>query len=446
MPTQQPTSHLSKISTSFLASLCGAVVLVFLTTATPSAGFDSIAPFTDPLRALPDNIDQGVSLPGDTAPVACHDKIGNSGPLTMAEAVDSALCNNPRIKAEWAAIRIQAGLVGEARAAYVPTLSGAVNVMRTRTAYPGSGIATSTVEGETINAALNWRLFDFGTRAGNRRYANSLLVAAMAHHGATLQKTLAEVVQAYSDAQTAGTTLQAKDEMERIARNTLEAAQRREAQGVVGRSDTLQATTALAKASLEKNRAQGAKQKALAVLAYVMGAPANSTLSLADDLQGSEAVDLRQLGDWLHQTRETHPAILSARAQLEAADHKVAATRTEGLPTVDFSAHYYQNGYPGQGMSSKDSQITTLGVSVSWPLFEGFARSYKIRGAEAAVEQRRAALQETEQSTLLEVVRSYAGCDGRLAESSGIGNPAASGAGLPGCFPEEIRQGSCRHS
>ncbi len=49
-------------------------------------------------------------------------------------------------------------------------------------------------------------------------------------------------------------------------------------------SDTLQATTALANASLDKSRAQGAYAKAQSLLVNVLGVAANTRLDLAEEL------------------------------------------------------------------------------------------------------------------------------------------------------------------
>lgn len=389
----------------FLMSL---VVLSVLVIALPTLAFDFVAPFVDPLQTSPKIMEAGVPLPGDDKPVACPVSKDFSTPLALAEAVDLALCNNPQIKAAWASIKVQAGSIGEARAMYLPTLSATTSFIRTHSAYPGSTVAATTTEGETIYGTLNWRLFDFGGREANRKSANSLLVAAITHHDAILQRTLADVIQAYFDAHTAKATLQAKEQSETIARSTLETAQRREARGAVARSDTLQAATGLAKATLEKNRAIGAYQKALSVLVYMLGVPTQMSIILPDDIKDGGVMESEKLDDWIKIAAETHPAILSARAQLESSRQKITSTRSEGLPKVDFSASYYQNGYPGQGLSRTDSQVSTIGISISFPLFDGFSRTYKIRGSEAQAEQRKAELQDMEQNTLMEVVKAFA--------------------------------------
>jgi outer membrane protein len=378
----------------------------------PAQALDWAAPFSDPLSTLPPLIEVGTPLPGDSEPVLCPTQKDFSRALTLAEAVDLALCNNPQIKTAWATIKVQAGALGEARAAYLPTLSATTNRLQTRTTY--SNAPTTKTSGETISATLAWRLFDFGGREANRETASNLLAAAMANHDAALQKTLATVVQAYFDTQTAKALLAAKEENESIADSTLNSALRRETHGAASRGDRLQASTALAKASLDKNRALGAYRKAQSVLVYALGIPTQTQLILADDLQEKAPADARNLEVWLNLAEKTHPAILAARAQWEAAKQKTVSVRSDGLPILDFTGNYYENGYPGQGVSTTQSQVSSVGLSLTIPLFDGFSRTYKIRGAEALAEQREAELRDAEQNVLAEVVKTYADAEASL--------------------------------
>ena len=48
-----------------------------------------------------------------------------------------------------------------------------------------------------------------------------------------------------------------------------------------------------------------------------------------------------------------------------------------------------------------------MGVTLNLPIFEGFARTYKIRGADALVEQRAAELLDVEHRVAMEVVQAY---------------------------------------
>ena len=400
-----------------LGAGCGAflsgLLAALLALAAPPAQAGNVVnalttPWNDPLLARPPVLDTGKVLPGDTASLPCPPSGVEFNPLTLVQAVDVALCHNPQVQGAWAAIKVQAAAVGEARAAYLPTATLSASRMDDRTWYPGANQASTTLRGNTVYGNLSWRLFDFGARQANQRSAGALLDAALANHDAVLQQTLADVISAYFDAQTAQATRVARQKNEALTRQTLEAAQRRESRGAGSQTDILQATTALAKANLDKSRAQGAYQKALSVLIYALGVPATTQLSLAEDLMDPTDGLRQDLNAWLEQAQARHPAIVAARAQLAAAQAKVTATRTEGLPTLDFTGGFYQNGRPNQGLPTIRTRETLVGVTLTIPLFDGFARTYRVRGAQAQVEQKEAALQDTAHRVLMEAVKAHA--------------------------------------
>lgn len=377
------------------------------------AGFPDV--LDDPLRARPSTLDHGTILPGDDAPVPCPALREIPVPLALGEAADLALCNNPQIKSTWAAIKLQAGAVGEARSAYLPTFTGTYGRFQNRTEYPNSSMAPVVKYGNTVYGNIAWRIFDFGGRKANRKAADKQLEAALATHDAALQKTLAALIQAYFDTALAKASLGAKTETVRIAQATLDATRKREQRGAAPQGDTLQATAALARASLGQQRAQGDYQKSRAVLIQVMGIPLQSQIELPDILDTDPKSAVKDLADWLEETKQRHPAIVAAKAQWEAAKQKIAASRAEGMPTLDFSASYYQNGYPGQGLQTSQSRVGNVGLTLTIPFFEGFSRTYKIRQAEAQAEQREAELQDTEQQVLTEVVKAYSDTVSSLA-------------------------------
>lgn len=410
---------------------CQRIAQGFLILAVASSSF---AFELDPLRTRPAVMTAGVNLPGDQGGAACTLEPGGglrvAAPtagvlrdMTLTQAVDLALCNNPQVRASWAAIKVQAAGIGEARAAYLPTISVGSNRVRDRVWYPGEPFPEPTVQtGNTRSASLAWRLLDFGGRAANAASASALLDSALASHDAALQKVLSGVIGAYFDAQTATATLVARQKIDALALQTLQATKRREARGAGTPSDTLQAITAQAKASLEQTRAQGSLQKSLSVLVYVLGInpAASSGLSLSANLAEPQAALDKDINSWLEQARSQHPAIVAARAQLTAAQKKVTAAQSEGLPTLDLTGNFYQNGRPSQGLPALKTRETLVGLAVNIPLFDGFGRLYKVRGAQASVEQREADLQDVELQILADVVKTQADA------VSALGNLSAS--------------------
>jgi len=369
-------------------------------------------PFADPLRTRPTTLKTGTVLPGDSLSLQDVCPMNSALPemtsLSLAEAVDLALCRNPQIKSAWAAIKVQAAALGEARAAFLPTVSVGLGRLNDRTTYPHTQYPDTFLQSDTSNAGMNWRLFDFGDRTANQRSAQAILNAALANHDAVLQKTLAGVISAYFDVQTAKANWESRQKNEILSEHILETAQRREARNVGAQTDTLQAMTALAKARLDRGRASGALRKAHSVLIYALGLPASTELRFNEDVQDTNHDMQRALHDWLDEAELQHPAIKAARAQLLAAEEKVNATRAEGRPTIDFAANYYRNGRPNQGLSANSTHETMIGVTVTIPIFDGFTHTYKLRGAQAQVEQKQADLEDTEHQILMEIVKTYA--------------------------------------
>ena len=93
---------------------------------------------------------------------------------------------------------------------------------------------------------------------------------------------------------------------------------------------------------------------------------------------------------------------------MEAARHQVTVAQSEGLPSLDFSANYYRNGRPAESLSISQTVETTVGITLNIPIFDGFARVYKIREAKARVEQQEAELQDVEYQTLTDVIKAHA--------------------------------------
>lgn len=369
----------------------------------------------DPLRSGARRLEERPTLPGDTEPFACPERAEVRLPLALNVAVDLALCHNPQVQAAWAAVKLQAAAAGQSRAAWLPTANATVSRLRNRTVYPGVPVADQTTQGYTKYGSVTWRLFDFGARAADSTASSRLLAAALASRDAALQRALASVVEAYFDAVTSRAALDARATATHIAQETLAATGRRESAGAAPLSDTLQARSALAKAMLAQRRAEGDLHKALAVLVYAMGLPPQTHLELASDPDVPQAQAMSDLAAWLEEAGANHPAILAARAQLEAARAKVDVVRRQGLPTLDFSGNYYQNGYPNQGLQPTRSSTTTIGVTLTIPLFEGFARTYQVRSAQAQVDQNEAQLRDTELQISSAIVKDHADASASLA-------------------------------
>ncbi|MBR8380279.1 TolC family protein [Burkholderia cenocepacia] len=362
----------------------------------------------DPLLTRPSVLDAGKRLPGDDAPVVCASSTHPAKLLTIGDAVDLALCHNPRIRAAWASIKIQAAAVGEARSAWLPTVNGAISQLTTYNRYPDAPSMNTRGVGRTSNATLNWRLLDFGGRAANGAAAQQLLTAALAGHDAAMQKAVVDVIGSYFDVQNAQAAFAARTESATLAESTLRASHKRLAMGVASRADVLQAETALAKALLAARRAGGEVARARAELVFATGLPAGTRVEVEEAVVPVVLDAERQLSDWLRAAEDSHPEIRAARARWKAAQAKVTAVRSDGMPTLDLSGTLSRNGYPNQGLQSVRATQTSIGLTLTIPFFDGFSRTYRIRGAQAQAELAQAQLLDTQQQILRDVLKAHA--------------------------------------
>ncbi|MDD2852097.1 MAG: TolC family protein [Desulfuromonadaceae bacterium] len=364
---------------------------------------------SDPFQTMPDVVEKGVVLPGDKTRIPQANQKNFAMPLTLAEAIDLALSNNKKMRGAWADVKIQAGTLGQADANYLPSINASTNWTKDNIRYSDSRYVSTNANKYTFQASATWRMFDFGGRSAYRSAADKLLTAALASYDDSLQTAMGEVIKSYFDVMTTNASLKAKTKDEEIAQSTLQSAKEREARGTISRLDTLRATTALAKASLDKNRAMGDFQKALAVLAYHLGVPSDTELSLPQDLDENQGgiLERKELTLWLEEAQKSHPSIIAARKQLEASQLQVIVAKSAGLPAVNLSGNYYQNTRPGEAVTPTGAEETTLMVSLSIPLFDGFASTYKLRGAQAKVDKQEADLADTEQQVAMGIVKAY---------------------------------------
>ncbi|RKP44408.1 TolC family protein [Trinickia fusca] len=339
-------------------------------------------------------------------------------PLELKDAVERALCGNPKTREAWTNIKIQAAGVGVRRAAYLPTLSGSWQDVRDISAtdvtdHPAlSSSQRSNVRSESLS--LSWVLYDFGGRSAALQNASSLLAAAQANHDAVLQAVFAQVAKDYYAAQAAQGNLAAASEIERAAQDTVVATTARVDKGVAPISDELQAQTSHAQAVYSRAKAEGELQAALGVLAADMAFEPATPITLPVVGEGISADgDFKEsIAALINEARRTHPSVRAAQAQLDAAIAKEKETFAEGLPSLSFVAKYSRNNQPASlGLGIPQYPATGhdwyFGVQVQIPLFEGFSRVYQVKEAKAQIELQRETLDEAEQQVGLDVWTAY---------------------------------------
>jgi len=311
----------------------------------------------------------------------------------LPDVVNLALCNNPQTREVWASARAQAAQVGASKASYLPSASLSASGNRNS---PG-------VSQRSIGLSLSYLLYDFGTRAANLENARQLLEAANATQDNTVQAVFLSAVQSFYQTQSTLAALDAARESERAAKESFIAAEARYLAGSATPADKLQAQTAYSQATLNRITADGSMKNARGALANTLGLDANRNVSLVAANTSAIQEDFeRDVNTLIEQARRDRPDLQAAAAQVKAAEAGTDAARAAGRPSISLTASTNQNN--SAGITSRGS---TIGLSLSVPIFSGFATTYRVRAAEAQVESKNAQLERLRLQVALDVWTAY---------------------------------------
>ena len=355
--------------------------------------FDASDPFTTRALAPPR---PALSLNGaEPSPPACRTPAADAA-YGVIEVVDLALCKNPTTREVWSAARVQAAEVGVAQSQFLPGLDGGMAVNRVRA-------DSQTTTQKSASLTLSWLLFDFGARSANLEVARQLLNAASATLDSTVQSVFLSALQAYYNAQAARAAVTAALESEKASRESLSAAEVRYQVGTGTPADRLQAQTAWSQAMLTRIRAEGVLRNTLGRLANVMGLDANQPLRLDDIPSATPAAGFeRDVAALIAEARERRPDLKAAEAELKAAQSAVDYARAAGLPTLSFAA-----GPRWQDIGGLSANGSTIGLTLSVPIFSGFSTTYNVRAAEARTDVQAARVDNVRLQVALDVWEAY---------------------------------------
>jgi outer membrane protein len=305
--------------------------------------------------------------------------------LSLADVAQAALCNNPQTSQAYANAKIQAAQLGIARSAYYPTVTDNAGVNSNVAIPSGSNPRGNPYNNLNNNLVASYLLYDFGNRDANLENARQLLQAASATQIATVQNVLLSAIKAYYQVQADIAALSAAEESEHFNQESFNAAEAKYKAGVLTPADKLQAQTAFAQATLNRITAEGKLKTDYGILANVMGLSANTKLGLVSPTTQKMSNEAEQEIDKLiNLAHIRRPDLIASEAQIEAASASIKASQAASKPTISLNVSNNQQ----LGSDINGTNNTSLGVTVSIPIFTGYANSYQIHAAEATKDLR----------------------------------------------------------
>ena len=256
----------------------------------------------------------------------------------------------------------------------------------------------------TAALSASYLLYDFGGRAATLESARQLMAALAATQDATLQSVFLAAVQAYYQWYAFEAVVVAARESERASTESFKAADARYRIGTGTPADRLQAQTAASQATLTRIQAEGNARTALGILANAMGLDAHEAPAIAPPADAApDAAFERNLAELIAAAKRTRPDLIAAEAQVEASRAGIDAVRAAGMPSLSLNAG---NSYNNTGTAGT-TRGTSIGVTLTVPLFTGFNSTYRVRNAEAQLEAKSAQRDQLARQVSLDVWRNY---------------------------------------
>ena len=183
-------------------------------------------------------------------------------------------------------------------------------------------------------------------------------------------------------------------------------AQRRVA-GLATIGDVYQAEAALATADLALQQAQGQLAVSRGQLAVAVGYSVDTDLPLAPWAGKVRAqLPAKSVQQLLQDAKDSRPEILASKAQVQSAVSNLEATEGRGWPTLGLTASGQRTRSLIGGQNSTATGYNA-GLTLSIPLFTGFADQAANRQAQAAVDTAQASADQLLLTVELEVWQAY---------------------------------------
>ena len=362
------------------------------------------APWTPPKPPAEKSPAQKSASAGAEAP-------GEVKKLSLAEAVDIALQNNPETRISWNNARAAAAGYGSALGSLYPDADVSGTAFKSKGQdYQGGtggygGSPDQILTGYNASASLSLLLFNFGGRLATIEQSRQALLAADWTHNAVIQSVVLQTEEAFFNHMMARALLEANRTSLAEAEAGLNAAEERNRVGLATAADVLQARTAYSEIKLAVLGTEGQVRVSRGGLAAALGLMANAAFDFELINPGIPAATVAVSVDSLiERALAGRPDLQASRAMSRESAANVRRARSNLLPSLSAMGSFSRNwieDVPG----FNDSRYGALLLQV--PIFSGFSRQFGLAAARAEAAAQKERTRAFEQSVALDVYSSH---------------------------------------
>jgi outer membrane protein len=313
---------------------------------------------------------------------------------TLPELINLAEQNNPETRVAWENARARAADVGVSKASLYPTMAAVAVAQTARyNVFFSPAFFRQTEESYSPALEVDYTIFDFGRRLHEVAISKNNLLAANFLFNDTHRKIIFQVMSAYYRVLNTKGQEDAAEANLKNAQTVQQAAEARLDLGLATLPDVLEARSAAAQADYDLQAAIGASEIAHGDLATALGLSPIGQLQVESIQSLTIPQDLAvTVESSIDRALAQRPDLMQRVAELRAARAEVKEAKTAYLPTVTLSgvagiSRTYGEQDQGAGVYSPTQESWNARVSLTWDLFDGFAREGRVARAKADQKQ-----------------------------------------------------------
>lgn len=341
------------------------------------------------------------------------------GPVSLAEAINIALENNPENHMAVARIAQAEAAIRQSNAAFFPALgfyteythadAPSVYLFKKidQRELPPNTDFNAPGELNNFESGLTGRinLFNGGRDYLRRRMAQTGLTISRLDRESVVNAMIASVINAYYDVLAAREFIQIARDSVTTVQKELELMRVRLRGGSVLKSDVLSLEVRLAESEEELVRSRNRHQTALTALAAVMGIDPDREPVIEAPVGFPSASIPQKYDQGLAFALARRPDLIQVRERVRQSAMAADAVRGEYLPRVDLQGKYYLDDENMKYDADRDNWMAA--VILNWDLFTGFSTRAAAEAASARLAETLAADRNAELSVKVDVRNAY---------------------------------------
>jgi len=365
---------------------------------------DADAPKSAPAAA------NGAKAEKKNLPLTSAEKLMVGSELELGEVVDIALENNTTTRVYWFQAKSYAAALGKANSAYYPQVSVGAQVYRAKNrpnlSYLNIPIGAYYETGYGPSLELNWMIYDFGKREANIESAREAMRAANFDYNQALQEVVLNVNESYYGLYAAVGGVKAAQMNLEDAKTAYDAANTRFTEGVGTKQEMLTALANMKNSEFSLEAAKTKVETARAELANSMGVRVSEYLKISDMVKiPSSPETAKKVDELIAKAMRSRQDLLASYAQLRKTKSETVVAERDFLPQINAVGSGSYLGYTQSG--SQDQYAIQGGLTLTWNIFEGFAKTYNLISAKALERAQAQKLKSEEIRIISDVWSSY---------------------------------------